>query len=350
MIDIQKNFQLLNNQNIQYYINILQKIAIKKDNLVLHVKSNNFYYKIYKDRYSCDLFYQIRENIAKYYNQTYNIIWQIKTIFNKNYIYQIQKREILKVCKNEKKQTLINVQKQILKKAQQNLFIKKYIQFLKIKNPDEFNNLKNVKLIRDQFIKNSDFAYKDDNIILLDDNDFAFVFIDNNNNIMQPKINYFEIYTTKGIKYLKNLYYIYWQIINIDFYFNKKIKIFNEKIEYNIQHINNIQKKYNITNIIDKLKRNIQLQDLEYIYVKNDIIYLIDKDNTILLKPFNFYKISNDLYLTKKIKEDYYQINLQHVITQQIYQFEIYKLNNAQQLYLTALKNNYNLVKEKISK
>jgi hypothetical protein len=55
------------------------------------------------------------------------------------------------------------------------------------------HNIDRVQLIRDQIIKNTDFALYDNNIILLDDDDFSFVMVNKNNMLIDVNADYLEV-------------------------------------------------------------------------------------------------------------------------------------------------------------
>lgn len=333
--DLYENF---NKKNISKFIFV--------SNVFLQ-EYNNHIYKLYINDINTSIFSQIRHYIKQFYYEKYenNIIWQIKTLVVNDKIYQIQKKQIFKICNNIDEQTLINTENQIFTYVQKKLKFSILTKMLKLNNYNILKNLKHIKLIRDQVIKNSDFGMYNSDYILLDDDQFTFILLDNNNNII--KLNN-QILLINDNLYLKKTYNIYWCIIeetefkqyklDLDINSNKKIKINNKQ-------------KYK--NICANLKNyNQELSDLQYIQKKNGIIYLFDKNNNKIKKHFNFYKIKKNYYLSI-YDEDYCNINvliqnIQQEVTSYISEWKIYKIKNAQELYSKALKNNQQLTKRKL--
>jgi hypothetical protein len=153
----------------------------------LVIGTKDYFYKVYTiDRHSGRFFEKIREKLAEIYREVFNIHWYVKTIENDGILYQVEQREILKVCSPEDlsfEELLLNWGK-TLKILESKLKLKLIIKQIQETYPDVYD----LKVIRDCINKFSDYAINRNNdIVLLDDSDWFLAMVDKDGNWLSKK-------------------------------------------------------------------------------------------------------------------------------------------------------------------
>lgn len=162
--------------------NLENKICYKWKSSVnsqLVIKTEDRFFKIYESRITEFFDRLIRRKLCEIYNDL-GIKWNIKEFVKNNFVYEIEEREILQVCSGEFKDNLLSY-KSILDELESRLHLNILTKQLKYK----FDEFYKIKLLRNCYNKNIDYAYFNKQVILLDDADFYLGLIDNNLNIIR---------------------------------------------------------------------------------------------------------------------------------------------------------------------
>lgn len=196
-LQIFSNRDLLKKQEpLDIILNIENGLS-KIDNKLLKWKSDldsqavffgkKYVYKIYVDKIEDEFNCYIRSSIAKLYREL-GIDWEISIIKNEKNIITVERREYIDNCNNDKYsiKSILLPWKTLLKQIEQNLLNDILKQLQKY-----FPEIASIKLIRECIFAKDDYGIYKNNIILLDDADFALLFLDKNNNIISKSL--FEI-------------------------------------------------------------------------------------------------------------------------------------------------------------
>lgn len=163
------------------------------------IRGNNFYFKIYQQDLSNDFYPRIREAIAKVYRRDFGLDWDILTIKTQSSIFQIQKREPLRVMELGQMpfQDLLIRWGQALKLVQEELGLGLIAKQLKL--IDGYQDVQSIKLVRDCMNKFQDYALtKDGSVILLDDADWFLAMVDDKQRWLQKRYNLVQLQTVLG--------------------------------------------------------------------------------------------------------------------------------------------------------
>ena len=251
----------------------------KSDSNQIVIETPNYYFKIYNDEFTTGEFNSlIREKLAEIYREDFGILWNVKTIYQDNKLYQIEQREKLQVCSQDiiSYDDLFLNWSNTLKKLEKKLALDKITKQLQ----RNIYNLKEIKLVRECVNKFADYAItKNGDIVLLDDADWFFELVDNDNKWLSNKFTSYHILTSIGDRVFvpENFYEV----------------VANKDINY----INILSNKWIITRQNDELLNTEQnLRDLreqmlfDNIQVlssgkklENKCLYVNDPNETLLL-------------------------------------------------------------------
>ena len=170
----------------------------KSDSNQIVIETPNYYFKIYNDEFTTGEFNSlIREKLAEIYREDFGILWNVKTIYQDNKLYQIEQREKLQVCSQDiiSYDDLFLNWSNTLKKLEKKLALDKITKQLQ----RNIYNLKEIKLVRECVNKFADYAItKNGDIVLLDDADWFFELVDNDNKWLSNKFTSYHILTSIG--------------------------------------------------------------------------------------------------------------------------------------------------------
>lgn len=156
------------------------------------IETPNYFFKIYNDSsFSAEYLAHIREKLGEIYRNEYNLLWDVKTIYYDNKLYQIERREKLQVCNPNMMsiEDLFLNYNNVLKKLEKKLLLPQITKQIK----NKVKNISQIKLIRECIPKYEDYAIKNGNIILLDDADWFLSFVDEEGNVLTIPNTYFEV-------------------------------------------------------------------------------------------------------------------------------------------------------------
>lgn len=155
------------------------------------VQSDKFFYKLYQEDLQYGEFIcAIRERLAELYANEYGIHQHIKTFKTEQGYVQIEQREKLQVCDDSMRiEDILIGQSKTLDKLESKLNLK----LIEYQIRQVMPNVKRIKLVRDCISKQSDYAIKNNVIVLLDDADWFLALLDENNNQLSPQYNYYPI-------------------------------------------------------------------------------------------------------------------------------------------------------------
>lgn len=216
-------------------------------------QTQNYFYKIYKNSYMEDFFIYIRQQLGKIYRQKYNIQWQIVLIKTPDSIFQIQKREKLKIASKDiiSMQQLIknwgNILKQLQKRLKLDLICKQLRQY------QNFKDISQLLLIRDCANNYNDYAIlQNGQIILLDDTSFFIAMINEKGQWLYKHNQMIQCLTKYGNRVFTMNKYV--NDINHDIrHLNDKINKWNL---YNFDYYNKKINKATLVNMRDKIIQN----------------------------------------------------------------------------------------------
>lgn len=141
--------------------------------VVLRTKDN--YYKIYQNDKIFGWFYlEVRKAFAKVY-QSLGIDWEVKEVYKGNSIYTFEKREILEVYTDKREMSnILRSYAPILQMVEKELHFDIILKQLQTHYP----SVADIKLLKNNFNNEEDYAKYGEYSILLDDTDFVLVAID----------------------------------------------------------------------------------------------------------------------------------------------------------------------------
>lgn len=188
------------NTNICNYKDFINSITSKSDiaNLTVKlglasqavVKTNDYFYKIYKIDYQHKIFYtDIIKELANIYTGL-GLHWRIYIYNTNEYLYLIQEREKLQVCDSniDFKEIMFSM-KDILLKLENRL----NLNLVTLQLKEHFPNLKCIKLLRNCINKHKDYALFNNKYILLDDTDWFLALIDEDDNWIRSDAKCYDI-------------------------------------------------------------------------------------------------------------------------------------------------------------
>lgn len=157
------------------------------------IKTDDCYYKIYQqpDDGAPTFNSKIREAFAAVYTQQLGIKWNIKTVQTSTGTYQVEQRQPLNVCPESHNFTTVFADyTNILKSVESILCLDQLTEQLKKHIP----SLSSIRLVRSAYNKHDDYAYTDDNrVVLLDDSDFFLAMIDQDGQWMERKAEFYSV-------------------------------------------------------------------------------------------------------------------------------------------------------------
>lgn len=168
----------------------------------LVVETKDYYYKVYIDNFaSAKYLLEIRKKLSKIY-ESYGIHWKIIDYYFDGLYITVEQREKLKICdyKDITAEELLKNWKRTVDLLRDSLkFDDILIQLKEKSNVLEFNNAKELLLIRRCLLSPEDYAFAPNgNVVLLDDTDFVILVIDENKKPISKRNFDFEVMTTCG--------------------------------------------------------------------------------------------------------------------------------------------------------
>ena len=249
------------------------------------IQTPNYYFKIYNDEFTTGEFNSlIREKLAEIYREDCGLLWDIKTIYNDNKLYQIERREKLHVCQEGdiSFDDLMLKWNNILKKLEQKLLLPQITKQLQDSIPDLYE----IKLVRECLNKFEDYGLTNNgDVVLLDDADWFLAFVDKEHNWMNKKFSSYHILTSIGDRIIAPSNYY-------------------EVLSYNdINKMNILCNKWMIMRIEEDLivtEQNLREKEEQMLY---DNIKLLSSGKKLENKCLSIFPTSDQLYV-KQISPD----------------------------------------------
>lgn len=265
-------------------------------NQVVIATSDN-YFKLYQHDYVSGMFWaHIRDVLGDIYREKFNILWDVYTIQKENYIYTIEKRQKLTVCKPN----CIDFDKLLLNWSDTLRELEKrlYLDVIVLQIRDKIPEINEIHLIRNCVNKYADYGLTESgDIVLLDDSDWFLAPIDKEGNWLNLKWDSYEVIIDDGtFIFAPEGFYNQSSLRHSDEYVNKwqlfKKNESEEKCELNFNNIRENMLKTNIKLISTQElpKEKILTYDNERDYANIDFEQILDHKS---YKHLNQYKHNN---------------------------------------------------------
>lgn len=236
------------------------------------IGTEKYFYKIYVV-HKRQLFESIiREKLAKIYREEYGLLWDIITVEKDNVLYQIERRQPLRVVQEDEidKEVLLYNWGIILEKLEKELKFDELLSQLKLRK--EFQNVEKLKLVRDNVTSCIDYAIYNDNIILLDDADWFIAMIASNGSWIDQKMAF------KSVKLFNDTFYF----MPLEF-----LDYINDDINDLLKHYGEFYNKWTLClRMNNDTLENVNFKQMREDHLKNNIKILLSHSDKNIPEKF----------------------------------------------------------------